>query len=317
MLSVVVISLNAVGDTYLSLSAIPFLKRNTSEIDITFVVNKKSTFLFKNEEVNVITVEKKILSILRALYSLRKINFDIILSFFPGVANSLLLKLLKGRVKAGYINYHKIVDWHKKANLATIIKQNTKVYKYWEKNYNYLARIEIILSEIYPEENVKLSKYKFNISTIAKDDNIVIHYRSRFIQRSLTIEQLIALVNYLRETFNSPVLIIGSDELKGLEVNDSQIIINPDVRKLVNLVHNKLFIGVDSFPLQIADAFDTNFVGLFSITNPKAVLSNSHKSIEYACQSFSEISTALLIEKLNSYLIKNNNENFWSQHKLY
>lgn len=308
MIKVLIISINAIGDTYLSLSALKPLKNKFNEIEFSFLINSQSEFLFENLEIkNILITEKNIHSILKTYFQLKGIQFDYIFSFFPGVVNTFFYRILKSKNKGGFINYLRKSQWYDTDAKVTIKndKGNTSKKLLWKKNENYLRRVELILTE-FKIGFEKISKYKYNHIGSSKYSNaIVLHPFSRDVERSMSIEQLIYIANFILNEMYLPFYIIGNKkilELKKYLPSETNFFVKPSMLELVNLVNAKLFISVDSFPLHIADAYNTHFVGLFSNTLSEAVLINSAKSIKFETTDLRRVETKKIIEQLTKYL---------------
>ena len=101
MKNILIVSVNAIGDTYISLAALEILKKNFDEVKINFVINKPSEFLFGPlKDITLYTLEKKkALNLLILLLKIRKGNYDYVFNFFPGRFNTVLTFLVKSNIK--------------------------------------------------------------------------------------------------------------------------------------------------------------------------------------------------------------------------
>ncbi len=305
MNKILIISTNAIGDTYLSMSAISSIKAKFPNVEIYFLVAQNSKFLFEYTEVKfVFTIRKQIWGLITLAWKLRKIEFDYIFSFFPGIVNTFFLKLLKANNKGGYQNFIKRNHWHDKNLTGYIENFGMKKKVIWEKENNYLHLILNILNSFFPSINI-IEKYQYpnNVEGNTYNDNIVIHPFSKDKTRSLSNKQIFELIDFLRRDLDfDEIIFIGDEKIQRIKYTGVQKKIKPNIKELINLVHCKLFISVDSFPLHIADAYNTNFVGLFSNTLPESVLTHSEKSIKFSADDLSKISSEQILNNLKNFI---------------
>lgn len=289
--SFLIISTNAIGDSYLSLSAIDSIKSSFPHSKIYFVINYRSSIISYAIPANetFILKSKSAYSILNLLSQLWKIRFDYSLTFFPGRINSLLLLFSRAKIRSGFRNYRKIENWFDKSQKVYTNIKNEKIQQ-WSPELNFLERIRIVLESVGIKNN-KINKFKLNRNPDKNIEikSILIHPFSMIKSKSISVSQLKALVNYLKDKFDCQIIITGGKELSSYsELSHSisslsvEIKANENLSNLVELICNtKLFLAVDSFPIHIADAFDSNFIGIFGPTNPKSVLVNSTKTINF------------------------------------
>ena len=306
MKKILIISTNAIGDTYLSMSAIPYLKNAFSQVEISFVVQRNSEFLFADGSVeNIYSIEKNEKEILSLLGRLRKIRYDFIFSFFPGIVNSFFLKFLKAENKGGYLNFIKKNEWFDKNQYATIVKARKREKVLWKKETNFLYRIGNVLNSFDIADRSEVVKYKFDIEIKSEPcRNVVIHPFSRRVAKSLSVEQVRALVNYLQNR-NMNCTIVGDEKLVELkeEFSEVEFLIKPSVTSLLEKIVGCKFITVDSFPLHVADAYNSDFFGLFSNTNPQAVLTNFEKAVRFNTESLNAVSSDELLSSVKNFLM--------------
>ncbi len=305
MKKILIISTNAIGDTYISMSAIPVILSKYPDAEIFFLTNKGSEFLFEKTEVeDVFVTERQVGSLLKTLIKIQKYNFDYVFSFFPGRVNSFFLKMVNSQRKGGYLNYRKINHWADKYLDATLLNKNWKEKVRWDPNENFLSLTNLILQK-FDFRSGAISKYVYNIKISKKyDDTIVVHPISKIAEKSLSEEQILNLVKFLKNEKNK-VILLGDNKLTELlrnKNNEVDLIIKPNIPQLIDLVHCKLFISVDSFPLHIADAYNTNFIGLFSFTKPQSVLTHNTKSIDFNISDLRKIETKRIIKNINEVI---------------
>jgi ADP-heptose:LPS heptosyltransferase len=305
-IKILIISTNAIGDTYISLSALEIINRyDTAKID--FVTSIEAKILFEPlQGLNVFLFSKKDpFSYLSVLLRIRKTEYDYVLNFFPGRINTIFTILAKGKTKAGYFNFKKIRDWYRNPQIVKIIG-NKKNREIWMPYMTYLQRIQLVLNVV-GIKTVIDSKYIYKGILNEKNNLIVIHPFSKFSDRLLSPETITALINELRNTFDNKIVIIGKfDELSRLneimtKVDNVEFYCKEKIEDLIELITNSfLFIGVDSFPLHIADSFNSDFIGIFGPTDPHSVLINSNKSIKLYADSLSNYSTEIIIMLLKN-----------------
>lgn len=310
MKKILIISTNAIGDTYLSMSAIPILKEKIEKVQIDFIIEEHSLFLFNNEKLgHIYLVNRDFSEVLRKLRIIRKIKYDYVFSFFPGVVNTFFFFGVRAKFKGGFPNIIRRTEWANRNQRGIVCyDRKIKIFK-WRKEENYLDRIKIVLNNFNLKLN-KLQKYNLGYREISEifRNTIILHPFSRYVDRSLSLKQIDAIIDYFIQNGDVNFIIIGDEKIQ--KINEMpkkkiEIKVKPPINELINLVHCKLFISVDSFPLHIADAYNTNFVGLFSNTNSRSVLINSEKAINFKNVAISEIPSEKIISELNSFLNKN------------
>lgn len=313
MKKILLISTNAIGDTYLSMAFIHSLTKKISSFQLTIITNPESNVLFQNQnEYEVRFIENKnILNLLKLVLKFRNINFDYIFSFFPGTFNTFILLSLRAKQKAGYINLLRRHDWFKRRQNLFVKNVRYKLYhNIWTSSFNYLDLVKFALE-----------KLNFDISKVEKprlvdiktkfSNSVIIHFESKEKDRSLPFNLLNTLIEVIKENFKNPLIIIGSEKISSkiptnlFNQKKIKIIIKPELVELLELLHCKLFFAVDSFPLHIADAYNTNFVGLFSKTYPGSVLVNYDKAIKFDVDDFRKLSAKSFKYEIQNYLVKN------------
>jgi ADP-heptose:LPS heptosyltransferase len=317
-ISVLIICTNAIGDCYLSFSAVSALMDKYPNVKISIVINQESKILIpllSFQEVFIIK-SRSFYSTVRLLWEIRKINYNYTFSFFPGQINTIFLLLSKSRIKAGFKNVKKIVDWYGKSQTVYVNLNNEQQLE-WKSQGNFLDRIKLVL-EAAEIKDVQVAKYKPNTLSLKNNSLglIVIHPISKMSKKSLSVVQLVSILEFLKSKFNFEFVVIGGNELdnipdfrKVFTLNNVHLKVNESIFNLIQLIYNsRLFIGVDSFPVHLADSLNRNFVGIFGPTNPKSVLVNSNKSIYFSVDNMQDIDSNRLIQSLNEYL-SNSNDN--------
>ena len=311
-ISFLIISTNAIGDSYLSLSAIDSIKNTFPNSKIYLVINYESNLLSPFIPVDEIFIlkSKSVYSVINLLTKLRKIQFDYSLTFFPGRINSFLLLFSKAKIRAGFRNYRKIEDWFDKSQKVYTNIKDAKIQQ-WFPELNFLERIKIVLETIGISNN-KITKFNFarNPENDIKKESVLIHPFSMIKNKSMSVSQLQALVNYLKEKSGCGVMITGGKELNSssefyhwLSSMPVDIRGNEQLPNLVELILNsKLFLAVDSFPIHIADSYDCNFIGIFGPTNPESVLVNSNKAVFFHIEDLQQVRNTEFVESIDRYL---------------
>ena len=312
--SFLIISTNAIGDTYLSLSAIESIKNTFPNSKIFLVINDESNLLapFIPAEKIFILKSRSVFSVINLLTKLRRNQFKYSLTFFPGRINSLLLTLSRAKIKAGFRNYRKIENWFSISQKVYTNIRETKIQK-WFPELNFLERIKIVLETIGITTNkvskINLIQYpKIGI----KKESVLIHPFSMMKNKSLSNSQLNALIHHLKEKSDCRIIIIGGRELNCSSENYDwlssmpvAIRSNEKLPSLVELIiSSKLFIGVDSFPIHIADSHDCDFMGIFGPTNPESVLVNFDKAVFFHIEDLQSVRNTEFIESIDRYLTK-------------
>ena len=307
--------MNAIGDAYLTMSGIEAIRKKYSNAEFYFVFPEHARVLCVegSENLNFIFSEKKYSSFFKVYIKLFPIKFDRIFSFFPGTFNSALLFFLRGKIKAGQINYRKIERWdnqNAKLQIKRGFVRREKVIQ--NKDENFLSRISTILKST-DDINAGIEKYKPILSNDYgnKINNVLIHYKASIKEKSLSLDLLIELIKLIKDNTDFDICIVGSksdftdEEVKELSNYSIKYLIEPDLQNLVKAIRTSYFIGVDSFPLHLADAYNTNFLALCSMTDPNSVLVNYNKSLAFDADSFEEVKPEDFITRVHHYFVKN------------
>lgn len=278
-MNVLIISTNALGDTYLSLSLIKPFNKIFGNVKYSIISTSNSDIFLSMVNCEYICIRKKnnLFELIKLLCKIRKTKYNYAFSFFPGVYNTILLKLCSADIKGGYISYIKIKDWYDKKSRVYFKGINYEKYE-WLPEMNYLDRISQVIRVII-NNNVKLHKYKFEVEYLScskyihgkyillnpfsknKSRNIP-HYIIKDISQFLIFNK----INFIILDFNCEYL---------LEKNTDYVINKIDFNDLLCLIKNcDLFISVDSFLIHIADAYNIKILGVFIKTNPESVLAN-------------------------------------------
>lgn len=277
---ILLISTNALGDTYLTCAAFKPLKDFFKKVRIDIVSTENARFIL--EEIgfdNLYLLKKKSFPDMHSLVSkIRKTKYDIVFNFFPGQMNTSIFKLSNAEEKIGFTNFIKKKSWHNDEDLLKI-KSQPKSKIIWKHTDNYLDRISLPLNAAGIE--TKVCKHVFNFSNAGTwNYDIVLHLFSSDANRKISSDSIKKIIFEFCEKQNKKICLIGDEkEISGMKelngVKNLHIEVNPDIKKLAGLILNtKLFIGVDSFPIHIADAYDIKTLGIFYYNNERSVFQN-------------------------------------------
>ena len=299
MNTVIIISTNAIGDTFLSFSAIEFIKKQLKDYRIDFVVDENSYQMFKSIPgvSKFYIIKKDLKTIWKIVSKLRSEQYKFSFNFFPGRINSFINYFSGAQKKAGYIELKKNINWHIKKQMVVVNGKKMKKYC-WHPNMEYLARISLVLQSI-GISTTGLKKIRpINKELLQKSTakQIVIHPFSRFPERSFSKKTLILLVNFLTHNDYKTEIICSSLDLKYnflklLQSTNVKISNDQDLKYLTDHIYSaQLFIAVDSFPLHIADAHNSSFLGIFGPTYCNSVLTNREKGVQLKTSSLQNVS---------------------------
>lgn len=278
MKKILLISTNALGDTYLTCAAFNSIKSFFKKSQIDIISSSDAKFLL--DEVgfdNVFLIKKKSFAEMHKIMSkVRNTKYDYAFNFFPGQMNTSLFKLSSAVEKIGFTNYIRKKDWHNEEDILRIKSQPKQKNYVWKPGDNYLDRIRLALEAAEIKHDIKKHVFEYKLNTDNKFD-VVMHLFSSDNSRKINSESVKKIITELCEHRNKHVCILGSkdeiNELGELKQNKNlQIEVSPDLKKLINVINNsELYIGVDSFPLHIADAYNKKIAGIFYYKNEKSV----------------------------------------------
>lgn len=274
--NILIISTNALGDAFLSCSAIEPLNKFFKKVKIDFIANSNCKFFLKYAGINNIYYLNKrtIDSIIKLIFQISWEKYDYVFCFFPGLINTLFYFITNSIFKYGFINYFRLKEWHDISQNLYInnIKSESFI---WKPEFNFLERIKIALSASGVEtEYVKKYIFPIQIENCNKNNSILLSFSSRNKNKCLTYELTIKLIEYFCKNKHLIINVLDTENnLNDLRKYDNLYIYNnPNLCELIRLIEKcNLFIGVDSFALHIADAYNANILGLFAPTNPASV----------------------------------------------
>lgn len=288
MKRILLISTNAIGDTYIACSAFLPLKELYPDSKIDIVALETAQFFLKKIGFDKLFLlkEKSYSEVVKNLRKVRKNKYDFVFNFFPGQVNSFFFQFSSAVKKAGFRNLKKIKDWHDEDDFVTTSPANSDSKFIWKKTDNFLKRIQLPLkaADIQIGE-IQKPVFEFPKSSEKKYD-IIFHPFSSDKRKSIPNQKVTDILVELSEKLSKQICLIGSaDEIKpfkNLNSNPSITSIEfPEIEETIGIMQNaSLFIGVDSFPLHIADAHSIRTLGIFTCTNENSVLqSMKHKYI--------------------------------------
>lgn len=275
---ILIISLNAIGDSYLSSSVvnlddISFLNNSYHIItlsDARFLIDEiKYEKRFYVNKKNVISI---FINIFRIIFN----KYDFVFSFFGGRLNTLFFLITRAKIKSGYINFKKVSDWSKKVSKLYIkgIKVNYDLF--WRPEMNFMDRIKLALKPF----NIDINDLKKPLFTDLKPNScptdekiILINYDSKIEQKRIPTFTVMKLIEYLLIMDRYKLCLI--DVNNKLEVKNITVLNKLNIDKIIYLLNKSiLFITTDSFLLHIADAYNINTLGIFYETNPESAFYN-------------------------------------------
>ncbi|MBS1492641.1 MAG: glycosyltransferase family 9 protein [Bacteroidetes bacterium] len=280
MKKVLLISTNALGDTYLTCAAFNSIKNHFEKVSIDIVSTESAKFILSEVGFDhLFLLKKKSFSEMHNMITqVRKTKYDFVFNFFPGQMNSSIFKLSNAVEKIGFTNFIRKKSWHNDDD-ALIIKSQPKEKRVWHPSDNYLHRISMSLKAAGIDGEVK--KHVFNFDNIKENKyDVALHLFSFDENRKISNDSILEIVKELCVKQNQNVFLFGSEkEIIGLKelknIKNLKLEVSPDIKKLVNNIKkSKLFVGVDSFPLHIADAHNIKTLGIFYYPNENSVFQN-------------------------------------------
>ena len=300
-----IISTNALGDTYLSAVAIRVIKNYDKKAEIDFLSTSKCLPILELLPLNnIFIIHKNIFKLIFHSIKIRIHTYDFVFTFFPGLVNSLFYLVSKGNKKGGYVNFIRHSEWYNEKQ-EVLVKGALSRNLVWLPGNNYLDRIKFPLSVFWDLSCNNCFQKKImeiNISTSEFSDSILVHPFSRSKERALNQACLKKLVGHLEE-YNRVFVIGQTDNFLDFKDSTIQQLSNLNFKELAEaIVSCKLFIAVDSFPIHIADAHNSNFIGLFGPTNPESVLVNHQNAIKLKTKRIDQFSFENMLNELEEPL---------------
>jgi ADP-heptose:LPS heptosyltransferase len=198
------------------------------------------------------------------------------------------------------LNLIKNVDWHLNKQRA-YLKPKVQNAPYWYPQLNYLDRIKIGLKLLFDSHHIVKPRLVLLNKMESFEGNLLIHPFSSDSRRELDNIQIIRIC----EKFKSKRILIHGTRSELLKLNTDALPHNVRTLEakeallpLIKMIFRNYFITVDSFPIHLADAYNTKFIGLFSHTEPKSVLVNSQTSIKFDEFNLCKIPPEVLVEEI-------------------
>lgn len=313
MKRVLFISTNAIGDTYIVCSAFAPLKELYPDIKIDMVALSSSAFFLEKIGFNKLFLLKKksYPEVVKQLRQVRRIKYDLVLNFFPGQVNSFFFQFSSSRQKAGFRNIIKQIDWHNADDTVITIPSKPGKEYVWKKTDNFLKRIILPLKAAGIQIS-SLSKPFFNIAESNSECDIVMHLFSSDKRKSFSYEQIAGILKSLSKETQKKICLIGNnDEIVKVkecikideQMKNIMFLESPEIERTVAMMKGALlFIGVDSFPLHIADAHSIKTLAIFTQTDENSVLQNMHNKFILRIDEMNKFETNNFI----SFINKNN-----------
>jgi len=254
-------------------------------------------------------IKKDLKTIWKVISKLRSERYRFSFNFFPGRINSFINYFSGAEKKGGYLKLKKNINWHIKNQ--TVVVNGEKMKKYcWHPNMEYLARISLVLQSIGISATGLKKIRPINKELLQKPTakQIVIHPFSRFPERSLSKKTLLLLIEYFANNNYELEIICSSLDsnfnfLKSLNFTNLKISADQDLKYLIEDIYSaQLFIAVDSFPLHIADAYNSSFLGMLGPTNCNSVLTNSGKGIQLDTSSLQNVTFETILPHIEHRL---------------
>ncbi len=314
---ILLISTNAIGDTYLSAAAIVPLREHFGaqcEIHLLALTNTANAKMLA-DALDVDRVwrlpSKSLKNILECYFKLIRIGYDYVFSFFPGRVNTFFLMMIRSRVRTGFPNVAKIVEWYRlPQKVYCSLKKKENVV--WRDGMTYLERIGLCLTAV-GIHYAGLSKPLLHMPERGISpfpSFLMVHFTSTRKDRALNFNAQCTLLSFLCRHSNDPLVVLGWQGetwlLKERFQSNTRVTFleNASLPALLHyIVSARLFIAVDSFPLHLADAHGTNYIGIFGPTHPEAFQSCS-KSVAFSCEDLSFIDGQKIINELAPLLTK-------------
>ncbi|MDD5361700.1 MAG: hypothetical protein PHN88_06180 [Ignavibacteria bacterium] len=281
MIKVLIISANALGDTYLSCSAMEPLRNYFNDISFDLVTIKDSEIFIPFTNFNEVHYleGRGAKELFKSRSFLRTREYDYVFSFFPGRMNTLLVKQSKSANKYFYKNLLKVEDWYKTSQSVYYNTENLEIA--WEPDMNYLDRIKIIVDAVTSTDN-EIKKLPLNVPLVdfgSGGQDVVINFSSREKNRSLNKDLVEDLSEYLIHVYSLKVTVLDFYGEFSSAKAGFRFPINYEFRTILNeIINSKLFITVDSFLLHPAEASCVNMLSIFGPTNPMSVLGSGNKN---------------------------------------
>ena len=308
-MNVLLISTNAVGDTYLSASAVPSLAAVSSNLQVDCVAGEHSRLLSECVPVRrwFFLPSRTPAGLWETVAAIRAESYDAAFCFFPGIVNTLLFRLADAKLKSGFVSALRRREWHNRRASLHLVGTKSRDY-YWNPDMPFFDRVYEALKAIEPRIPYP-RKIHLDVSDSIESysNNIVLHFLSKEENKSLRFDAGMKLATMLSKECNLDVTVIGRDgqlaSAKIVEADRIKTRVNLSLSQLVGLIRgSRLFIGVDSFPLHLADAHTGRMVGLFGPTRPGSVLEQTEKGIGFQMPSLQSLSAETVFERLKPFL---------------
>lgn len=309
---ILIISTNAIGDTYLSSSILSIPELSSENNCYTIVTTREAKFL--TEKLNYRSTKyinnRNYLSIFLAVIYLLLRKYEIAFSFFGGRVNSILLLFARAKIKSGFINIKKIEDWSIKKAKLYLKGLPLKNDYIWNPEMNFMDRIKLCLKPLEIDtDNLKKIKFQtYEYIPTNEDKSILINYDSKVQEKRLDVKILEELIEYLTGYENYKIKIIDFNKRFKIKKNNVIIYNIFDMDDILNLLNEcTLFITTDSFILHLADAYNIKTLGIFFKTKPESAFYSFKDKHWLSLRNNYPSNAKIIYEKVLSIL--SNNEN--------
>ena len=290
--SILLVELTRIGDVLITTPVIKAVRNKYPGAVINMIVQSgASDIISENPYLNCVTEIKRGRKLARLMVVsalLRKKKIDLVISLSPGIRNSWIAHSCGARYKVGYLN-----DRSRKPIFFSDHRIEARGFVY-EKNISYhqnehlitrTARAVAPLGIECPDTNLEVflrPEARIAANRWLKSDHIciAIHPDSGWEHKSWPKKNFVRLIKMIidRLGYRKVQIIImgGAEDSKSLKfiadaVEDELSVLQGYPLAIVSSVISRadLFIGNDSGPLHIAEAFETPFVALFGPSLPE------------------------------------------------
>ncbi len=287
--NILIIKLKHIGDVLVSTPVISALKEAFPESRISFLVNKGTEAMVKNnpavDEVLIMDRGRQLQPLHRVLhqtaflFEIRKKGFDLVLELSGGDRGAIISMFSGARERIGFApKRKKILGRH--LCFTRLVKISTLTQHVVDYDLALVRALGIEpsskkLAFYWSEDDEKKCKDILSERNIRPEDPyVVLHPTSRWMFKTWHARGYAAVSDYIQSRYGLPVLITsGPDKVEIERVNEILSLARHtpascagalSLKQLGCLIaHARLFIGVDSAPMHMAAAVETPAIVLF------------------------------------------------------
>lgn len=310
---ILIASTNAVGDTFLSAAAVAPLRRLFPDARVDLVTNDASApvaALLPFDGVIAVPFHG-LRPLVTTLRRLRAQRYDLVLTFFPGKMNAALHHGTAAQRKLGFARLTNRGEWH--ARPAKRVAKGFDVSPaWWDPSMPFLALVAVALEPLGIRAD-EVRKPTFALprkpEPMSEPRTAVLHATSRAAEKSLTWATTVRVAELLLARGFDKVRILGvadaerrrlADHARRADLSVEGLLSIPDL--VAAIVSSGLFVGVDSFPLHVADAYGVRLLGVFGPTSPQSCLDHPESGIRFEVASLQQLSADALTRELDRRL---------------